>query len=83
MTVSIIALGVIVVLFVLLERNHRRNRGPGSRFAGSNHVYDADLARVRAELATREPLAQDAAPEPSRLGSFITRLAYAFQRPAK
>ncbi|MEZ0095499.1 hypothetical protein ABH925_006698 [Streptacidiphilus sp. EB129] len=52
MTTTLIALVLIGLLALALERNHRRQPpGPRSPLAGSSDIPDRDTQRVRAELA--------------------------------
>ena len=51
MTTAAIALVLIALLALALERNHRRQQGPRPPLYGSGGVPDMDAQRVLAELA--------------------------------
>jgi len=54
MTTAAIAL-ILLALFVLaLERNHRRQSGPRPPLTGSSDLPDRDAQRILAELDQRE-----------------------------
>ncbi|TQM83466.1 hypothetical protein FHX81_5891 [Saccharothrix saharensis] len=50
MTAIILALAVVALTVYGVERNHRRQPGPGSRLAGSTNTEDRDLSRVTADV---------------------------------